>query len=265
MLTGLPASIRVSVTFVDSNTLFEQCRQAARLDPEAPMHPDSLIGMFQAFRPDGIGLDDAFSGLPIAGDLFRRLERLYRDSGEDRRPQGGRDAYFVVRCPSPIDPVVAESTARQWIENLAEFAGAVSCREASAVLSREIHIRVLEGIAPKHPKNDAEKSVLLKTFATVVPEMTKRFVDESKAEDVPDLLELLRPAYYFIACDAALRDYLMWPMYQRFADQINAMPPDPFLPYYDLWRHGIKYRIFSEDQIDLYLPRHDTSRHDGRA
>ena len=263
MLGRFRASIPASVTRVDSNTLFEQCRQAARLDPNAPMHPDSLIGMFQAFRPDGIGLDDAFSGLPIAGDLFRRLERLYRDSGEDRRPQGGRDAYFVVRCPSPMDPIVAESTARQWLENLADVAKAVSNHSASSALSREIRIRVLEGIAPKHPKNEAEKSGLLRVFANEVPGLAKRFVAESRADHAVDLVELLCQAYYFIACDAALRDYLMWPLYQPFADQIDAVPEDPFSPYYDLWRHGVKYRIFSEGQIDLYLPRQDSLQRDG--
>jgi hypothetical protein len=242
--------------FVNSSTLFEQCRLAARLDAEAPMHPDSLIGMFQAFRPDGIGLDDAFSGMPCAGDLFRRLERLYRDSGEDQRPQGGRDAYFVIRAPRPIDPIVAESTARQWLENLSELAKATSQPAASTVLSRDIQIRVLEGIAPKHPKDDSEKSELLKVFTNEVPELSHRLVTKSTPRSDCDFLDLLRPAYYFIACDASLRDYLMWPLYQPFADQINAAPNDPFSPYYDLWRHGIKYRIFSEDQIDLYLPRH---------
>ncbi len=236
---------------MDRNKLFEQCRTAARLDPEAPPDPDSLIGMFQAFRPDGVGVDDALGGLPIAGELYRRLERLYRDCGEDLRPQGGRDAYFIVRQPRPLDPVVAESTAREWLDELEKLAATLSNETVGNALAREIRIRVLEGIAPKHPKGPDEKSELLKTFESAIPELLTPLAVHSTS------LELLRPAYYFIACDAHLRDYLMWPMC-RDAAKANALivGDDPFAAYYELWRHGVKFRIFAEDQIDLYLPRH---------
>jgi hypothetical protein len=46
-----------------------------------------------------------------------------------------------------------------------------------------------------------------------------------------------------------LRDYLMWPFYGA----ASALD-DPFAPYFELWRHGVKYRIFGETQVDLYLP-----------
>ncbi len=240
---------------MDPQTLFEQCRSAAKLDPEAAAEPDSLIGMFQTFRPDGDGLDEALGGLSIAGDLYRRLERLYRDSGEDRRPQGGRDAYFIVRRPRPLDPVVAESTAQHWIDGLASLAKWTSSSLAAECLSRDINVRVLEGIAPKHPKDPGEKCKLLATMENSVPELLTPMVQHSA------VLELLRPAYYFIACDAHLRDYLMWPLYLEAMNHpcvsldSEKLPPDPFAAYYDLWRHGVKYRIFSDDQIDLYLPR----------
>ena len=47
-----------------------------------------------------------------------------------------------------------------------------------------------------------------------------------------------------------LRDYLMWPFYR---EKTNL--EDPFEPYFQLWKCGVKYRIFEETQIDLYLPR----------
>ena len=68
--------------------------------------------------------------------------------------------------------------------------------------------------------------------------------------DADPVAETLRPAYYFTACDAMLRDYLMWPLYARTTG-LN----DPFDSYFQLWKHGVKYRIFGEGQIDLYLPR----------
>ena len=58
---------------------------------------------------------------------------------------------------------------------------------------------------------------------------------------------------YFTACDALLRDFLRWPL---LAD--HALGDDPFQPYFQLWRHGIKYRVFRNDQVDFYLPRRST-------
>ena len=68
--------------------------------------------------------------------------------------------------------------------------------------------------------------------------------------DAGPYAEVLRPAYYFTACDTMLRDYLMWPLYA----QASGLE-DPLESYFELWRHGVKYRIFGETQVDLYLPR----------
>lgn len=236
---------------MDSKTLFEQFRQAARFDGETSDDPDALIGVFQSFRPDGIGLDAAFEGLDESAELQGRLSDLYRECGDSMRPQGGRDAYFVVRRPRPIDPAVAESAAREWLDNLAILSQAAGNLRASEYLSRDLRIRVLEGIAPKHPRAVQEKSSLLQVFETDIPEFLVQLGHTTPA------IDLLRPAYYFIACDAALRDYLMWPLYRTAL--INASVPeltvaDPYAPYFKLWSHGIKYRIFTDEQLDLYIP-----------
>ena len=242
---------------MDSKTLFEQFCQAARLDSDASANPDALIGVFQSFRPDGIGLESAFEGLDEANELQERLSDLYRECGDSLRPQGGRDAYFVVRRPRPIDPSVAESATREWLENLAILARAADNAHAAEYLSRDLRIRVLEGIAPKHPRAIEEKCTLLQVFENHVPEL----LDEM-GHTTPTI-DLLRPAYYFIACDASLRDYLMWPLYRTVLSKTQGkgssaqglISADPYAPYFKLWSHGIKYRIFTDEQIDLYLPR----------
>ncbi len=104
-------------------------------------------------------------------------------------------------------------------------------------------IRVLEGTPPKHPKDDSEKSNLLRSIQD-----SASLVERIEAGPFP---AALRPAYYFTACDPMLRDYLMWPLYAG-ATGLS----DPLLPYFELWGHGVKYRIFGETQVDLYLPRH---------
>ncbi|MEM6689083.1 MAG: hypothetical protein AAF664_06625, partial [Planctomycetota bacterium] len=86
---------------------------------------DKLIGFFQAFRPDGDGLGGYFQDLstqsnppfdePTGRSLDKRLRRLYQAAGDNRRPSGGRDVYFVVRKPEPLDPDIAETLAMSWL------------------------------------------------------------------------------------------------------------------------------------------------------
>ena len=74
---------------------------------------ECLIGFFQSFRPDGMALQGIFEGIPVATDLQNRLDNLFIAAGDDRRPEGGRDAYFVIRKPDPLDPTVASELAQQ--------------------------------------------------------------------------------------------------------------------------------------------------------
>ncbi|MCA9138471.1 MAG: hypothetical protein KDB00_16985 [Planctomycetales bacterium] len=207
---------------------------------------ESLIGIFQLFRPHGADLEALFDSVPQADRLVDRLKRVFDCAGDDRRPQGGRDVYFLVRSPKSLAVESAEHHAASWVEGLKQIAEAAGDSAIADRLSTSVKIRVLEGIPPKHPKQPEERSSLLNLLhrcAELTPQIN----------GVDPHAELLRPAYYFMACDAMLRDYLMWPFY--------AAPTgleDPLKGYFALWSHGVKYRVFREDQIDLYLPRNST-------
>jgi len=229
---------------MSTEILLQKCHDRAGIDPETALEPDSLIGFFQLFRPDGAAIVDLFEDLEEGDLLQARLRQLYEIAGEDRRASGGRDAYFLVRHPEALDPDVASRLASSWIHELATMARMVGEHQVAETLGTEPSIRVLEGIPPKHPKNDSEKSRLLLAI-----EEAAALVEQTKASPYA---EALRPAYYFIACDPMLRDYLMWPLYKK----VTGLD-DPFLPYFELWKHGVKYRIFGESRIDLYLPRHN--------
>ncbi len=224
--------------------LFQRCQDLIGSEAEEveQLDGDSLIGFFQSFRPDGAAVNGLFDGISCATDLHHRLQNLYTAAGDDRRPQGGRDAYFVIRKPEPLDPALAEELACRWLEGICELAESVSEPLLGQILQPTPKVRVLEGIPPKHPKNESEKSQLLIAIQ-------KNSADLVEKIDAGPLVPLLRPAYYFIACDAMLRDYLMWPFY---AEETGLT--DPLEAYFELWRHGVKYRIFGETQIDLYLP-----------
>lgn len=236
----------------------EHCRSlAAQLgvtesqgSPPAPEASDSesLIGFFQLFRPDGKRLAGLFDALPQGNELCERLQRVFEVAGDDRRPGGGRDAFFIVRSPSPLSVELAEHHCSTWVQGLRQIAEAVGDVPTAEALDSSPKIRVLEGIAPKHPKRPEERSELLNVFLDRAVKLTEQVAGAD------DHAELLRPAYYFMACDAMLRDYLMWPFYAGLTGLA-----DPLRSYFTLWAHGVRFRIFREDQVDLYLPWHDES------
>lgn len=227
---------------MDLQKFIEHCHQLTGNQQQDATGPDSLIGLFQCFRPDGKESHEVFQDEPKNKELVERLEQLYSAAGDDRRPDGGRDAYFVVRRPATISPQRAETLASKWLCGLRSMAEYAGLETALASISTEIKIRVLEGIPPKHPKNKSEQATLLQSIQTC-GEITDQI-------EIDLIATALRPAYYFIACDPMLRDYLMWPFYR---EKTNL--EDPFEPYFQLWKCGVKYRIFEETQIDLYLPR----------
>ncbi|TWT98471.1 hypothetical protein Pla52n_49850 [Stieleria varia] len=196
------------------------------------------------FRPDGESLASLIRTLPCGDELHDRLGQLYDAAGNSQRPGGGQDAYFVVRKPQPLDPADAEQLAGQWLTGLVRIAEKVGNLEIVSVLSQTPSVRVLEGIPPKAPKRDEERSRLMKTVTQACAAMCESI------SGVDPHAELLRPAYYFVACDPMLRDHLMWPFYRE-----SVGLDDPLASYFELWCHGVKYRIFGEKQIDIYLPR----------
>lgn len=205
---------------------------------------DDLIGYFQSFRPDGRGLAGVFSGVVGGDDVHERLESLFEVAGDDRRPTGGRDAFFVVRKPAVVAPEDVQTAGEEWIDQMRRLGDSLGHTEATEKLSAIDRIRVLEGIPPKHPKLAEEKTELLVLLTDTIPSWV--------GAAAPDhaIATALRNPFYFVNCDAMLRDYLMWPLYRK-----HIASEDPFEPYFRLWRHGVKWRVFQETQIDLYMPR----------
>jgi hypothetical protein len=245
LLFGRPirfADPRTSEKALTTSDLKQRIQVTAGIDAETDT--DSMIGFFQKFRPDGQGLQGLFDGLPRGEQYRDRLDRLFQAAGEDRRESGGRDAYFVVRQPPAISPEVAEFHATRWLESLRRMALRVKQPELSGCLNSLPRIRVLEGNPPKQPKRDQESFPLLKAIKVHGASLTDGIAGECQ------VVSLLREAYYFIACDWVIRDYLLWPAYANELDE-----SDPMAGYFELWRHGVKLRVFHDDMVDLYLPR----------
>ena len=228
--------------------LSDRCRELARMDHDAVVDANAMIGFFQRFRPDGQGIIGLYDDLPHGEEYHRRLDRLYEACGEGRRPAAGKDAYFIVRQPPPISPDAAEAHAKAWLEALKRLAVRVGDDELSKQLDPLPQVRVLIGTPPKQPKADLESFPLLSAIKVHASSITDGLATPCQ------VVSLLREAYYFTACDAMLRDYLLWPAYAELLGE-----PDPMSNYFELWRHGVKLRVFHDDKIDLYLPRDDGS------
>ncbi|WP_164104278.1 apolipoprotein acyltransferase [Candidatus Laterigemmans baculatus] len=241
---------------MDQHTLLQRCQQiAGQSGTAAPADfaaqagsatwtADDAIGFFQAFRPDGVGLGKVFEGVPHGEELLARLHQVFAASGSGARGDGMRDAYFVVRQPANLPPQRVEAAGRQWLANLAELDQQIGSGELRELLEPLPRIRVLVGNPPKHPRDPAERSRLL----LAINAFSERFVGPLRPSG--DAALGLRQAYYYIACDAYLRDHLLWPLYR----QVTGMS-DPHEPYFQLWEHGIKFRIFNDEEIDFYIPR----------
>jgi hypothetical protein len=227
----------------DQNQTLVRLREIAGIAADEPCDGETLIGILQRHRPDGAALIGLFDDLPNGDALADRLQQLYEVAGDSVRPGGGHDAYFIVRKPPQADPDQIHHWASQWLASLHRLAVVTEFDELAAALGPTTKVRVLEGLAPKHTKSDLDVLPLYRAFKKLAAELVQRLPTPSP------LPTLLGPAYYYAACDWALRDYLLWPVYVDYCDL-----DEPFEPYFQLWRHGAKLRSFADDTIDVYLP-----------
>jgi len=211
----------------------------------------SLIGVFQKLRPDGVGVDgkavaEILTGSEKLDAVAGRLTQVYEIAGDPKRPDGALDAYFIVRNPSPISPEEVEYEASKFFELLERLAAAVSFQPLSNVLSPTPDVRILEGLPPKNPKKQNEKTELLRRVESASDDICLSLAKQDAVAD------MLWESVYFMACDAFLRDYILWPLYAP-----SVKVDDPFRHYFQLWKHRVKFRIFGKSQVDFYLPRLD--------
>lgn len=233
----------------DQIEMLARLRELTGIAADESCDGDALIGILQRFRPDGSALSGLFDDLPNGASLAGRLRQIYEVAGDSARPGGGQDAYFIVRTPPQADPDQIRDWASQWLVSLHSLAVQTGFDELAAAFRPIPKVRVLEGIAPKHTKGDLDVLPLYRAFKKQAAELVPRLPTRSP------LPALLGPAYYYAACDWALRDYLLWPLYEA-----DSELDDPFEPYFQMWRHGAKLRSFSDDTLDVYLPHGDSDQ-----
>jgi len=204
----------------------DQLKQWARIAgiPETQVSTrDDLTGLFQRFRPNGEGVEAVLRGLVRGDEVLGRLLALYQATANSYRPS---DAYFVVRRERPMPASVAE-IAREHFAAMALIARAMGEAELEGVL---------RGVSPElideptstdeaMPDDDAPEVWLHDVV----------FDYMSGLSPVESDVFLLDEAFYSVANDLYLKNFLMWPLYEGASET-----SDPFGPYFRLWSQGVR-------------------------
>lgn len=198
-------------------------RQAQRMPATGPEAEASLVGFFQAFRPDGAGLEGVLNDVAGGAEILSRLQRIYEATapGWDRR-----DAYFVVRRPQPFDPARLEEVAWEHLSRMRDISLVIGNADLTSFLRSCTRIHVVPG---RDSGVASESDVLL--HEAVADFMSSLSPIESKAL-------LLKEALYAIACDYLIQHHVLWPVYRR-----SASIEEPFRSYFELWSHGARCRL----------------------
>ena len=196
------------------------------------------MGLFHAFRPDGLQ-DHAFLDAVLGGEEFRdRLNAVFAAVGDGRRSDGMKDAYFIVRDPPHLNIQRAETITQDFVSSALVAAGYGESQPA---------LRLLEGKAPKAPRRADEQCTLMKQLCNEIPSgLAARHREGS-------LGHLLSESLYFLACDQWLCEYVRQPLLESEVE--NADAERCLSAYFELWRHGVKFRIFNDREVAFYLPR----------
>lgn len=180
---------------------------------------DELYGYFECFRPDGKGVEKVFAGIVGGDEIVERLRKVYECTKDST------GAYFIVRRPAPASPErLVDLTTQHYIKVREIARGFDHARLASELeVLPEIEIK-LEAI-PERTRSDVNAP------ETSVYDVTGDWfigLDPIQSDAL-----LLHEAFYSIACDYKIAQFLMWPLY-RHSTEIE----EPFAPYFQLWTHG---------------------------
>lgn len=199
-----------------------------------PWDEDSTYAFFQIFRPHGEGVQAAFEDVVGGDEILRRLLDVYRATASTPG-----DWYFVVRDPPPITRSRVLELLGLHLAKFAQMAAAIGDDDAARLLKTPFRLEAVEGQTPWPPTTDDPEAC--------VYDMRCDFMQSLEPQESHALL--MEEAFYSIACDYYLSAHLLWPLYRHSTDI-----EEPFLPHFELWRHGVGYRFVGKDVVRAYVP-----------
>lgn len=204
-------------------------------EPAANEIPDDsyFYGLFQCFMPDGVGLEQVFSGLANAEQLYARLLPIYQANQSYYQKVVAKGAVPGYFCPETqaIDASALQQIGQQYLANLKQLA--LFCQDQST-LERLNQIQQIKLEKPRKKDDVTEDSVY---------ELISQWVLDQPCTEPK--LELLGEAYYSIACIYPLAYYLQYPSFSHKPEC------DVLAPYFELWRNGYR-AIFCDNCLYIY-------------
>jgi hypothetical protein len=195
--------------------------------------------LFQGFRPNGEGLANLFSGVVGSSDVLPRLLEVYEATSSGYVTDSGEDAYFIVRNPPPISEADLHALTHRHLMEANKLVCQGQSSEISSLFDPLPNIEIVNAEIPEQAASAVPDVLLLELVNDLVLSSTPTNSD----------FFLLEEAFYHINCDYLTRHYLLWPLY-RTALSIA----DPFLPYFDLWKHGAR-PVWEENRVvKVYAP-----------
>lgn len=198
---------------------------AAGMNPRAE-DPAELVGLFQAFRPDGGGLESVLAKIPGGDLVFRRVRRVYGASAGSFLPG---QACFQVAV-GRVRGGDAVSVAR---EHLQALEGVLQADDELVELLREVSVEYVPDLSRVRALDgDDDPSAWL---FDAVSDVLLDAVDRSSP------LAVLRDAVFAIANNVYVAGFVLWPLY---ASQLG--PEDALAPCFELWAAGLEVRFLEQ-------------------
>jgi hypothetical protein len=216
-----------------AHTLRERIETETGLSVREGFDTHELAGLFNRYRPEGVGLERLLSGDGVEGEVRARIKRVFDVTAPGADPG---DWYFVIRRHESLDRAAAIKVARDYLlsmQRLAEFIGDTEVRDALSALKVESH-------PPAAVAEDDDVPVMLyESFTAFLP---------SFARDGREIL-LLEEALYSMANDYSLMAYMLAPVIPLGGEARGALDP-----YFDVWRYGITLKFFAGGIVSVGLP-----------
>jgi hypothetical protein len=195
-----------------------------------------LFGYFDCFRPDGQGAERVFADVVCGDEILDRLRQVYACTKESFQTY----MYFIVTRPAPATSEKLIELTTRHLENLRQIAQGFDKPEL---------VELLEPVPQIVLTHEPEPDRRLPDFSSPGTHAYEVVGDWFRSlEPCPSDAQLLHEAFYSIACDYNIAQYLLWPLYRQSTEIV-----DPFAPYFDLWTHGARPWHGKPGLVTVYL------------
>jgi hypothetical protein len=211
----------------------------AQLEKLVWKNEDDLFAFFDCFRPDGAGVERVFAGVAGGEEIVLRLLKVY----ECTKESFGGFGYFIVRRPTRATPEKLVDLTTQHLEKVRQIACSF---RPEAIKTKQMRESLIAGAAKLASLLETLTQIEIKREAAPARTQPDYQAPETILYDVvgdwvmgldpiPSAALLMREAFYSIACDYYIANYLMWPLYRHGTDIV-----EPFALYFELWTHGAR-------------------------